>query len=115
MRIEVSKGELIDKITILEIKDDRMKDEEKLKNIRHELDVLLKYEFETLLKERLKVVNNSLWDFEDAIRRLENEGDFGDEFIKLARSIYKFNDERARIKKLINIEQGSDIVEEKSY
>ena len=115
MRIEVSKGELIDKITILEIKDDRMKDEEKLKNIRHELDVLLKYEFETPLKERLKVVNNSLWDFEDAIRRLEDEGDFGDEFIKLARNIYKFNDERARIKKLINIEQGSDIVEEKSY
>ena len=54
MRIEVSKGELIDKITILEIKDDRVKDEEKLKNIRHELDVLLKYEFETLLKERFK-------------------------------------------------------------
>jgi hypothetical protein len=116
MRIEVSKGELIDKITILEIKDDRVKDEEKLKNIRHELDVLLKYEFETpLLKERLKVVNNSLWDFEDAIRKLENEGDFGEKFIKLARNIYKFNDERARIKKLINIEQGSDIVEEKSY
>jgi CO dehydrogenase/acetyl-CoA synthase beta subunit len=105
MRIEVSKGELIDKITILEIKDDRVKDEEKLKNIRHELDVLLKYEFETPLKERLKVVNNSLWD----------ESDFGEKFIKLARNIYKFNDERARIKKLINIEQGSDIVEEKSY
>ena len=116
MRIEVSKGELIDKITILEIKDDRVKDEEKLKNIRHELDVLLKYEFETpLLKERLKVVNNSLWDFEDAIRKLEDESDFGEKFIKLARNIYKFNDERARIKKLINVEQGSDIVEEKSY
>ena len=115
MRIEVSKGELIDKITILEIKDDRVKDEEKLKNIRHELDVLLKYEFETTLKERLKIVNNSLWDFEDAIRKLEDESDFGEKFIKLARNIYKFNDERARIKKLINIEQGSDIVEEKSY
>ena len=115
MRIEVSKGELIDKITILEIKDDRMKDEEKLKNIRHELDVLLKYEFETSRKERLKVVNNALWDFEDGIRKCEAEGDFGEKFIKLARNIYKFNDERARIKKLINLEQGSDIVEEKSY
>ena len=88
MRIEVSKGELIDKITILEIKDDRVKDEEKLKNIRHELDVLLKYEFETPLKERLKVVNNALWDFEDATRKLEDKGDFGEKFIKLARNIY---------------------------
>ena len=61
------------------------------------------------------MVNNALWDFEDGIRKLEDENDFGEKFIKLARNIYKFNDERARIKKLINIEQGSDIVEEKSY
>ena len=67
------------------------------------------------MKERLKVVNNALWDFEDGIRKLEDESDFGEKFIKLARNIYKFNDERARIKKLINVEQGSDIVEEKSY
>ena len=115
MRIEVSKGELIDKITILEIKDDRMKDEEKLKNIRHELDVLQKYEFETSLKEDLKQVNNTIWDLEDGIRNLEKVEDFGVDFIDKARNIYKFNDERARIKKLINLEQGSDIVEEKSY
>ena len=115
MRIEVSKGELIDKITILEIKDERMKDEEKLKNIRHELDVLQKYEFETSLKEDLKQVNNTIWDLEDGIRNLEKVEDFGDDFIDKARNIYKFNDERARIKKLINLEQGSDIVEEKSY
>jgi hypothetical protein len=116
MRIEISKGELIDKITILEIKDDRVTDETKLKNIRHELDVLLNYEFETpLLKERLKIVNNALWDFEDGIRKLEDENDFGEKFIKLARNIYKFNDERARIKRNINVEQGSDIIEEKSY
>jgi len=115
MRIEVSKGELIDKITILEIKDERVKDEEKLKNIRHELDVLLKYEFETNHKKDLKQVNNTLWDLEDGIRKLEGMNDFGADFIDKARNIYKFNDERARIKKLINLEQGSDIVEEKSY
>jgi len=116
MRIEVSKGELIDKITILEIKDDRVKDEEKLKNIRHELDVLLKYEFQTpLLKERLKGINNALWDFEDEIRKMEDENDFGEKFIKTARNIYTFNDERAKIKRLINLEQDSDIIEEKSY
>ena len=115
MRIEVSKGELIDKITILEIKDERVKDEEKLKNIRHELDVLLKYEFETSHKKDLKHVNNTLWDLEDGIRKLEGLNDFGVDFIDKARNIYKFNDERARIKKLINLEQGSDIVEEKSY
>jgi len=115
MRVEVSKGELIDKITILEIKDERVKDEEKLKNIRHELDVLLKYEFETSHKKDLKHVNNTLWDLEDGIRNLEKVEDFGADFIDKARNIYKFNDERARIKKLINLEQGSDIVEEKSY
>ena len=104
MRIEVSNGELIDKITILEIKDERMKDEEKLKNIRHELDVLQKYEFETSLKEDLKQVNNTIWDLEDGIRNLEKVEDFGVDFIDKARNIYKFNDERARIKKLINLE-----------
>jgi hypothetical protein len=115
MRIEVSKGELIDKITILEIKVDRVKDGEKLKNIRHELDVLQKYEFETSHKQALKDVNNTLWDLEDGIRNLEKVSDFGADFIDKARNIYKFNDERARIKKIINVEQGSDIVEEKSY
>jgi hypothetical protein len=115
MRIEVSKGELIDKISILEIKDDRVKDVEKLKNIRHELNVLQKYEFETPHKQALKDVNNTLWDLEDGIRNLEKVGDFGADFIEKARNIYKFNDERARIKKIINMEHGSDIVEEKSY
>ena len=115
MRIEVSSGELIDKITILEIKDERVKDEDKLLNIRHELDVLLKYEFETTHKHDLKQVNNTLWDLEDGIINLEKVEDFGIDFIDTARNIYKFNDERARIKKLINLEQGSDIVEEKSY
>ena len=115
MRIEVSQGELIDKITILEIKDERITDEEKLKNIRRELDVLMKYEFETILKKDLKCVNSVIWDHEDKIRNLEEDEDFGAEFIDKARNIYKFNDERARIKKLINVEQCSEIIEEKSY
>jgi len=63
----------------------------------------------------LKVVNNAFWDFEDGIRKLGGLNDFGADFIDKARNIYKFNDERARIKQLINLEQGSDIVEEKSY
>ena len=112
MRIEVSKGELIDKITILEIKDERVTDENKLKNIRRELDTLLKYEFETPYKKDLKFVNNVLWDLEDGIRKCEADGDFGEEFIDKARNIYKYNDERARIKKNINLEQGSELLDE---
>lgn len=115
MRIEVSEGELIDKITILEIKDERLTDETKLKNIQRELDTLRKYEFETPHKEDLKYVNNVIWDLEDSIRIYEDEGNFGEEFIDKARNIYKYNDERARIKKKINLDQGSDIIEEKSY
>ena len=115
MRIEVSKGELIDKITILEIKYERITDEIKLKNIQREIDTLLKYEFETSHKENLKFVNNVIWDLEDGIRKCEAEGNFGEEFIDKARNIYKYNDERARIKKMINLEHGSDIIEEKSY
>jgi len=99
MRIEVSHGELIDKITILEIKDERVKDVEKLKNIRHELNVLIKYEFETSHKQELKHVNNTLWDLEDGIRKLDRENDFGSKFIDMARNIYKVNDERSRIQK----------------
>jgi len=115
MLVEISKAELIDKITILEIKDERMNDEDRLKNVRHELEILRKLEFETSHKDELKRVNNVIWDLEDGIRNLEKKGDFGAEFIDLARKIYKFNDERARIKKVINLEQGSNIVEEKSY
>ena len=115
MLVEISKAELIDKITILEIKDERIQDETRLKNVRHELDILRKIEFKTPLKDELKRVNNTIWDLEDGIRKCEADGNFGDEFINLARNIYKFNDERARIKKVINLEEGSNIVEEKSY
>ena len=86
-----------------------------MKNIRHELGVLVKYEFDTPHKNNLKSVNNILWDLEDGILKHEKENEFGEKFIEKARNIYKYNDERCRIKKLINIEHGSDIVEEKSY
>ena len=115
MLVEISKGELIDKITILEIKDEKITDPEKLKNVRHELETIRKLEFPTPVKEKLIEVNRKLWDVEDDLRVLEKEGKFDDEFIEKARSVYKLNDERSRLKKTINIEQGSNFVEEKSY
>jgi histidyl-tRNA synthetase len=115
MLVEISKGELIDKITILEIKDEKITDPEKLKNVRHELETIRKLEFPTPVKEKLMEVNRKLWDVEDDLRLLEKRGKFDDEFIEKARSVYKLNDERSRLKKIINIEEGSNIVEEKSH
>ena len=115
MLVEISKAELIDKITILEIKGERIKDPEKLKNIYNELNILRELEFLTHLKKDLKYVNNTIWDLEDRIRILEKNSEFGDEFVDKARNIYKFNDERARIKKEINMAHNSNIIEEKSY
>ena len=115
MLVEISKGELIDKITILEIKNEKIVDPEKLKNVRHELETIRKLEFPTPIKEKLMEVNRKLWDVEDDLRVLEKEGKFDDEFIEKARSVYKLNDERSRLKKTINVEEGSNIVEEKSH
>jgi|TARA_B110000444_G_C18849646_1_gene604537 hypothetical protein len=115
MLVQISKGELIDKITILEIKDDKITDPEKLKNVRHELETIRKLEFPTPVKEKLMDVNRKLWDVEDDLRVLEKKEKFDDEFVQKARSVYKLNDERSRLKKVINIEEGSTIVEEKSH
>ena len=115
MLVQISKGELIDKITILEIKDDKITDPEKLKNVRHELETIRKLEFPTPVKEKLIDVNRKLCDVEDDLRLLEKKGKFDDEFVQKARSVYKLNDERSRLKKIINIEEGSNIVEEKSH
>ena len=121
--VEVSLGELIDKITILEIKSEQLTDANQLKNVDVELQVLN----EALGKEsnppvqlnecrdRLKQANLSLWKIEDQIRDCERENDFGDRFIQLARSVYITNDQRAAIKREINELVGSRIVEEKSY
>ncbi|NDK37735.1 hypothetical protein DT603_02605 [Pseudoxanthomonas gei] len=119
----VSFGELLDKIAILQIKSERMSDETKLANVRNELSAL-----ETTwmahpaagnniveLRARLKAVNERLWAIEDDIRIKEKAQEFDAEFIRLARAVYFQNDERARIKKDINLALGSSYVEEKSY
>ena len=119
----VSFGELLDKVTILQIKSERMSDPAKLANVRHELAALERLwaahpAAQTDICEpmaRLKAVNERLWVIEDDIRVLEKAQRFDAEFIKLARSVYFENDERARIKKEINLMLGSAYVEEKSY
>ncbi len=119
----IAPGELIDKITILRIKSERISDEAKLKNVRTELDILTATQKEHVpasdemmrLEEALKTVNEALWEIEDDIRDCERQGDFGEEFIRLARAVYVTNDKRAALKKEINLLLGSSIVEEKSY
>ncbi len=121
--VPVSFGELLDKIAILEIKSERIADAAKLVNIRRELDALnLTWSAHpaaavdiTGLRAALKAVNERLWVIEDDIRLQEKAQNFGAEFIRLARSVYFENDERARIKRDINLELGSAYVEEKSY
>lgn len=123
IQVPVSFGELIDKITILEIKSVRMHDQEKLANVRTELELLNQTwaaheAAQTDIqaeRDRLKDVNETLWDIEDAIRRKEKAKAFDEEFIALARSVYVRNDERAQAKKDINLKLGSTLVEEKSY
>lgn len=115
MLVEISKAELIDKITILEIKMDKIQDQAKLSNVKKELDILQELEFETNLKKDLKHVNALLWEVEDRLRILEKEKKFNHEFITKARMVYILNDMRADIKKTINLETDSNIIEEKSY
>jgi hypothetical protein len=120
MKIEVSNGEILDKLTILQIKLERVKDEHKLKNIRKEYDELRKEASSVIsqddpLYKALFDVNCELWDIEDHIRDLERRKDFGADFIETARSVYFKNDRRAEIKKKINIVTSSGLTEEKSY
>ena len=119
----ISVGEFFDKITILEIKKEKITDSNKLLNINHELTQLRKIEKDykleklelTVLVERLYAVNLQLWDIEDRIRLSEQSNNFGSEFIELARCVYIKNDLRAKIKKDINLKSGSSLIEEKSY
>ena len=121
--VPVSPGELLDKITILRIKVARIADAAKLANVRLELDLLEKTwrdcgcaAFDVTQDERaLQQVNERLWDIEDRIRGKEAKQTFDREFIELAREVYISNDERAAIKKRINLQLGSRLVEEKSY
>jgi hypothetical protein len=112
----------MDKITILEIKSERIKSPSQLKNIAHELEALRAVQLHEIeravldkISAELKRVNAQLWDVEDAIRDCEARSDFGEPFIALARAVYRLNDERSRLKKAINLASGSRIVEEKSY
>ncbi len=123
IKVALSVGELIDKITILQLKIKFIKNKEQLNNVNKELDTL-----KPLLKENnletpeinkhfseLYEINLELWKIEDKIREKERQSDFGNEFVSLARSVYFTNDKRAEIKKKINLISGSKLIEEKSY
>jgi hypothetical protein len=124
MKVEVSNGELLDKISILELKLLRIEDERKLFNIKKEFETLnplvqeLFEKYDGQLQNHyleLAKINGQLWDIEDWIRDCEREKRFDKEFVELARSVYITNDKRSEVKKLINIMTGSGLVEEKSY
>lgn len=120
MKIEVSNGEIIDKLTIIQIKLERIGDEAKLKNLRKEFDILREASVSIIstddpLYKALYDVNCELWDIEDRIRDLERKKDFGRDFIETARAVYIKNDLRSEIKREINIRTSSGLIEEKSY
>ncbi len=120
MKIELSNGEIIDKLTILQIKLERIKDKTKLINLKKEFDELVRTASSVMktsdpLYKALYEVNCELWDIEDHIRDLERSKDFGEDFITTARSVYFRNDKRAEIKREINLRTSSGLIEEKSY
>jgi hypothetical protein len=118
--VPVSVGELIDKITILEIKQAHLRGEA-LAHVERELQLLQQVaevaglQPDPSLLQELRQVNRDLWEIEDAIRELERHADFGARFIALARSVYRTNDRRAELKRTLNTRYGSALVEEKSY
>ena len=120
MKIEVSNGEIVDKLTILLIKKENIKNADKLKNINKEIseiegisDGIVSRDSQEFI--RLHNINKVLWKIEDQIREKERKKEFDDEFVELARSVYFTNDERADAKRVVNEISGSDIFEEKSY
>lgn len=121
--VPVSPGEVLDKITILQIKAERIEDPAKVANVRTELDMLSKVWHDSVeqdaviqaLAAELKTINEALWEIEDDIRDEERNKQFGERFIELARSVYVTNDQRADAKKKVNLHLNSSIVEEKSY
>ena len=122
MKIEVSNGDILDKMSILVIKFMRIEDSSKLANVRSEMKSIMPVFTDLVNNDAcaleyidLLYVNKKLWEVEDEIRMLEKSKDFGERFVELARSVYMMNDERARIKNRINKLTKSDIVEEKSY
>jgi len=123
IHVPVSPGEVLDKITILEIKSERMSDPEKVANVRIELALLQETWANAVavnqviddLHDQLKQINEALWEIEDDIRDKERLKEFDERFIELARQVYFTNDKRSQIKKELNLHLGSQIIEEKSY
>ena len=123
VNVEISIGEFFDKITILEIKKERISNTDKLVNINKELDGLntlltqLSFSRDDVAQEvsELRKINEALWEIEDDIREKESQKEFDERFIELARAVYITNDKRSDIKRDINLKLGSDFVEEKSY
>jgi uncharacterized protein YukE len=123
IHVPVSPGEVLDKITILEIKSERIADVEKLANVKRELELLQaawrehveQDENVARIHAEMKAINEELWEIEDDIRDKEKAREFDEVFIKLARAVYVTNDKRANAKKELNLYLGSEIVEEKSY
>ena len=121
MKVEVSNGELLDKLSILEVKKKKIKEESKLLYVEKELEHLnsladsLDFSLEDSSYVKLKEINYQLWDIEDEIRKKEDEKDFGPRFIELSRSIYILNDERFRMKKEINMKTNSLFHEQKGH
>lgn len=123
LSVQTSPGEFLDKLTILEIKSERMADAAKLANVNRELELLRSTWAASPLAARdvaalvadLKRVNEALWEIEDQIRLKEAAAAFDAEFVELARSVYRTNDRRAAIKRELNVALGSDLLEEKSY
>ena len=123
IQVPVSPGEVLDKITILEIKSERMSDPDKVANVKIELDLLQETWAGSVdedsvivdLHAQLKEINEALWEIEDDIRDKERAKEFDERFIELARSVYFTNDRRSQVKKDLNLHLGSAIIEEKSY
>ena len=123
IHVPVSPGEVLDKITILEIKSERMSDPEKVANVRVELALLQETWSQAVAEDdvirelhaQLKEINEGLWEIEDDIRDKERVKEFDARFIELARSVYFTNDRRSEVKKKLNLHLGSQIIEEKSY
>jgi hypothetical protein len=121
--VKTSPGEFLDKLTILEIKAERIRDPEKLAHVRRELALLRDTWHASPLAaadvgkrvRELRALNETLWDAEDRLREKEREGIFDEEFVRLARSVYRTNDRRAAVKRELNLALGSDLVEQKSY
>lgn len=119
MKMEISNGEVVDRWTILRIKQHYMKSEDALANVKREFDIMTEclHQLEVTKAQvsELLAINWALWEIEDLLRVLESKQDFGDRFIEAARSVYVLNDDRARLKKEINEETDSLLVEEKLY